>query len=342
MAGPYEARKITAAIERVKRPVNFLWNILIGKEIEEVVQEIEIHSKDNGRVRAAFVGPMSNGILIEREGFAVERYKPPFISLKIPATAESAYQQQFGEGIYVTGKKDLNKILKKQVAEDLKTLKTIAHRTKIWALSQLVMTGVFPMGDGKEGIRYGNFALKVLTGTDKFDNVDSDIIGWLSNQKLEIQKNTGNVVDTVIVTPDVARSIINNKVLMEKVRILNDTLIDLKPKEKEPGVSYIGYIPEIDTKIYSYMDWVKEYGKPNEEPILPDGTLLYFKAKSFRVNYGSFPFREKITDKAKIFIGKEAVKTVPSSEGNTDLLELKSSPLIIPEDAQGWIAAKVI
>ncbi|UUV18038.1 major capsid protein [Fusobacteria bacterium ZRK30] len=342
MAGPYSARKITATIERIKRPVNFLWNIMIGKEIEEVVQEIEIHSKDNGRVRAAFVGPMSNGILIEREGFAVERYKPPFITLKIPASAESAYQQQFGEGIYVTGKKDLNKIIKKQVADDLKTLKSITHRTKIWALSKLLISGIYPMGDGKEGIKYGDFALKVLTGSDKFDAEDSDISGWLSQQKLEVQKNTGNVVDTVIVTPDVARCIINNKVLMEKIKVLNSTLIDLNPKEKEPGVSYIGYIPEIDTKIYSYMDWAKEHGKTTEEPILPAGTLLYFKAKSFRVNYGSFPFREKLTDKSKIFVGKEAVKTVPSSEGNTDLLELKSSPLIIPEDAQGWVAAKVI
>ncbi len=342
MPKTYEARKITAAIERVKRPVNFLWNIMIGKEIEEIVQEIEIHSKDNGRIRAAFVGPMENGTLIEREGFAVERFKPPFISLKIPASAESAYKQQFGEGIYVTGKKDLNKILKKMVAEDLKKLKEITHRTKIWALSQLLMTGIYPMGDGREGIRYGEFALEVLTGEDKFDTENVDIIGWLSSQKLKIQKKTGNVVDTVIVTPDVARYVINNKVLMEKIKILNNSLVDLKPKEKEPGVSYIGYIPEIDTKIYSYMDWAKELGKTTEEQILPDGTLLYFKAKSFRVSYGSFPFREKITDKSKIFIGKEAVKTVPSPEGNTDLLELKSSPLIIPEDAQGWIAAKVI
>ena len=342
MPGPYEARKITAAITRVKRPVNFLWNIMIGKEIEEIVQEIEIHSKDNGRIRAAFVGPMDNGILIEKEGFAVARYKPPFISLKIPATAESAYQQQFGEGVYITGKKDLNKILRKQVAEDLKTLKTIAHRTKIWALSKLLISGIYPMGSGKEGIKYGDFTLKVLTGTDKFDAEGSDIIGWLSNQKLDVQKNTGNVVDTVIVTPDVARYIINNKILMEKIKVLNSTLIDLNPKEKEPGVSYIGYIPEIDTKIYSYMDWAKEHGKKIEEPVLPDGTLLYFKAKSFRVSYGSFPFREKLTDKSKIFVGKEAIKTIPTSEGNSDLLEIRSSPLIIPEDAQGWVAAKVI
>lgn len=338
----YNARKITAAIERVKRPINFLWNILIGEEIEESVQEIEIHSKDNGRVRAAFVGPMSNGTLIERDGFEVSRYKPPFIHLKIPATAESAYNQQFGENIYITGKKDFNKIQKKQVAKDLKTLKTITHRTKIWALSQLLISGIYPMADGREGIKYGDFTFQILTGTDKFDDPESDIIGWLREQKLEIQKNTGNVVDTVIVTPDVAGAIQNNELIMKKIHILQDRLINLAPKEKEPGVSYIGHISELDLKIFSYMDWMKEYKGAQEEPILPDGTLLLVQAKSFRAKYGSFPFREKITEKAKIFIGKEAVKLVPAPEGDVDLLELKSSPLIIPEDAQGWAAAKVI
>lgn len=338
----YNAKKITAAIERVKRPINFLWNILIGKEIEEIVQEVEIHSKDNGRIRAAFVGPMSNGTLIEKEGFEVSRYKPPFINLKIPATAESAYNQQFGEGVYITGKKDINKILKKQVADDLKKLKEITHRTKIWALSQLLISGIYPMGEGKEGIKYGNFTFEILTGEDKFDHPDSDIIGWLREKKLEIQKNTGNVVDTVIVTPDVAGAIQNNQLIMKKIQILQGDLFHLKPKEKEPGVSYIGYIPELDLKLFSYMDWMKEYNSAAEEPILPDGTLLLVKAKSFRVSYGSFPFREKITEKAKIFIGKEAVKTVPAPEGDVDLLEIKSSPLIIPEDAQGRVAAKVI
>ena len=70
---------LTAIIEQTKAPKNFLYNLLVGEEKPEKVQDLEVHTKEAGRKRAPLVGRRQQGVFIEKDSFAVQRVKPAWI-----------------------------------------------------------------------------------------------------------------------------------------------------------------------------------------------------------------------------------------------------------------------
>mgnify|MGYP000922087456 CR=1 FL=1 len=64
---------LTAIIEQTKTPKNFLYNLLVGEEKAEKVQELEIHTKEAGRKKAPLVGKRQQGIFIVKDSFAVNQ-----------------------------------------------------------------------------------------------------------------------------------------------------------------------------------------------------------------------------------------------------------------------------
>ena len=337
MNGIYEIRTLIAAIKGIKSKNSFLYNLLIGKEIEERTATFEIHTKDGQRKKAPLVGRRDKGILIENTAFEKMVYSPPMIKIHTIASAEEFLTQQFGSTIYGNPMENASK----KLAEELSELKTVATRTKYWALAQLLITGVLPVEDGKEGIKYGEFTPEILTGTDKWDNSASDKMGYLRRKQIEQQKISGIVADTLIITPDVTEWLLKDKLILETLKATGNSVLSIEPKGLGDGTAYIGYLAELNMKIYSFIDWItNEEGK--EEPLLPAGTILGVKSKSFRIHYGAFQFRLKQNESSKLFIGKEAVRKVAIQGSEDDQLELHSAPLVIPNDAQGWFYTKVL
>ena len=333
----YEIRTLIAAIKGIKSKNSFLYNLLIGKEVEERTITFEIHTKDGQRIKAPLVGRRSQGVLVESTAFEKMVYSPPMIKIHTIASAENFLTQQFGSTIYGNPVENATK----KLSEELVNLKTIATRTKYWALAQLLTTGILPVEEGRKGIKYGEFTPEVLTGTDRWDHADSDKIGYLRTKQIEQQKISGIVADTLIISPDVTEWLLKDKLVLETLKATGNSILSIDPKGLGDGTAYIGYIAELNLKIYSFIDWItNEAGM--EETLLPAGTILGVKSKSFRIHYGAFPFRIKENEPSQLFIGKEAVRKVSLQGSEDDQLELHSAPLIIPNDAQGWFTTKVI
>lgn len=336
-------------LERKKIATTFLYELLIGKETVKATTKFEVDTKDGGRKMAPITGRLQDGVLMTREGFDVESFEPDMIKAAIVESASDAYAQQFGGNIYSTNKKNINKILEKLEAEDLTKLKQMVYRTKLWQLAKLVTTGIFPTQDGTQGIKYNpDFSMEILTGDNLFSSANANIIQFLRERKLNIQKDSAVVADIVLVTPDVAGAMMDNEKFKDIVKIYGDKVLNIMPKEIAKGANYIGHIAELNLDIFSFTDWVQRYDPATKkfldaEPLLPDGTLVMLQAKSFKMDYASFPFRETSSKPQKIFVGKEAVTTIYGRTAtDPDLLEIYCSPLISPVDAKGWISAKVL
>lgn len=338
----FTLKALTKVYEQIKPPHSSIWDKVIGKEIPEKTQKFEVHTKSAGRLRAALVGKREKGIFIAKSAFEVTTYEPPMIKLITINEAEEMFEQKFGKTEYASPEV----AAKEELARELKELRNIATRTKIWMLMTLLTTGVCPIGaKAEEGIKYDpDFTQEVLTDTDTFKNPDFDIVAYFEKKQEKIYKETGKEIDTIVVASDVVPYILKNKAVIADQQTINSNLIQLSQKTEtlSEGMKLIAFLPKLNLTIYSYVDWAKTPDEAEEQPLLPAGTIVGFKTKSFEVHYGALALREKAGVKARIFVEKEVVRPWYPDDSEDDELQYHSAPLIIPEDAKSYFCSKVI
>lgn len=334
-------KTLIAAFTQTKKPNLFLYNLLIGSSKAEKTEKFEIQTKVAQRKRVPLVGRREYGKLVREESFSQGLYQPSHIKAYKVIEEDSLLSQKFGETVYGT-KASYSEAQKQDFQGQLLDLKEIGFRTKNWMLCQLLTTGVLPTRDGAEGIEYGEYNSEVLTGDEKWSNPDADIIAQLRMKKIEIHKETGVVVDHLIITPDVTQDLLANNKIKEAFKNINSSgLMLYKPEELPEGTEYLGYIAELNLKIYAYIDWTSVEGK-DEEALLPEGTALLLRKGSFRTHYGALALRTKANSAKTLVITEEFVKVEYGTKDNEDdELKYYSAPLIVPNDARGWSFIKV-
>ena len=332
---------LTAIIEQTKAPKNFLYNLLVGEEKPEKVQDLEVHTKEAGRKRAPLVGRRQQGVFIEKDSFAVQRVKPAWIKLQAVNEAEAVFEQQFGQTPYA----DPQGVGKQMLADTMKNFKDIAFRTRQWMLIETLKTGVCPMESGVEGVKYGDINTEVLTGNDLFSNPNCNPIDYLEKKQTEIQKQTGVVIDTVIFSPDVAGAFLKNEKVKEylNTRHANYVRVNDSKAETDDGRKEIAYLPTLGITIFSFVDWYEDMETGNEEQVVPPKTCIGVKAKSFAFKYAAMSIRTEQGKPAQLLVKKEAIRKWYPDYSEDEELQYFSRPLCMPrEDVKSWFIATVL
>lgn len=336
-----DQRTLILALKQTKAPELFLYSLLVGAEKPEKTEKFEIQTKSASRLRVPLAGRRENGKLVRNESFYQALYKPGMIKPYKPITEDSLLVQKFGENAYGVPASYTNNQLK-GLKDDMLDLKTIGLRTKIWMLAQLLTTGTLPT-DKKEGISFGELNEVIMTGTDKWSDPTAPIIPQLRENQLNIQKTTGIVVDHLVITPDVVGAFLSNTGVKEAMKSTTGHSFVFDADKLSDSVAYIGFLPELNLRIFSYMDWSQLEGEEQEQALLPPGTALMVKKKSFRVHYGAIPVRTKVGQPKTLIQAQEFVKVeYGTKDEEDDELRYYSAPLIIPNDAQGWALLKVL
>ena len=337
----FNKKALTAAIEQIKNPQMFLWSLLVGTERTELTSKFEVHTKEAGRYRAPLVSKRSGGILIEKEGFTVSEYEPPMLKYHVLNKAEELFEQKFGETVYENG----TNVAQRELARQLKYLKDIGARTRLWMLATLVTTGVCPLEDGKKGIKFGNFQKEILSD-NAWSKSEADIIGYVKTKQLEIQKKTGYVIDSLVVSPDVEDAILKNDGIREYLKQTNANIVRINDSTSrgEHGGREVMYLPTLGITVYSYSEWVKDITdkEGEEEALFPAKTVIGFKKGSFKCQYGALALRPAPRTKAVLHVSKEVVRPLYPENSEDDLLQYLSAPLVSPIDAASWFCAQVL
>ncbi|QNM15510.1 major capsid protein [Fusobacterium hominis] len=333
---------LTKIYKQIKKPQISIWDKLIAKEVTKNTTKFEVQTKSAGRLRAPLVSAREKGVFIEKEAFEVTMYQPGLIKLYTINTAESLLEQHFGQTIYAENQ---DNIAKKELAESMIELRDISTRTKIWMLLTLLTTGVCPTGDGTAGVKYDkDFKQIALTSNDTFKNPQFDIVKWVEDRQNEIFKSTGIVIDSLVMAPDVVSYFLANEKVKEDQKNVNVNLIQLNQNVQrlDNGMKLVGFIPSLNITVYSYIDWAKEPGEKEETQLLPEKTIVGFKANSFTVYYGALALRPKQGENAQLFVEKEIIRPFYPEASEDNEIQYFSAPLIMPEDAKGYFAAKVL
>ncbi|MBC2855368.1 major capsid protein [Cetobacterium sp. 2A] len=331
----YSTTSLMKAKEKVKLPVLFLWNMLISKEKAHRAVELEIHSKVGNRTIVPLVGRRENGTFIKREAFQKRTYAPKMLKPYKMIDIDLLTQQQYGETIYGDPMRNLVKIM----MEDVEELKTIAIRTKQYLLSQLLTTGVLPANEGDEAIDFGEFKKVILSGHSLWTDLKSSPINFLKEQRKKIQKEMGVVPDTLILSAEVGAAFQENPEIRELLKLNQGVMISMAPREVQEGVAYLGYIPEINTTVYTFTDFVDDLKGITTE-LIPSNGGIYIKKKSFVCDYALITARLKQGQDAQTFVVDELIRKVEKDD--IDKVELLSSPFIRPETPGSWVYFEAI
>ena len=263
----FNLKTLTDIVSQTKKPKNFLYGLLVGQETAEKTQKFEIHTREAGREKAPLVGKRQNGIFIRKEAFSVQVVEPPYIKLNAVNEAEALFEQQFGQTEY-DNPIEAGKMM---LADTMRKFKEIGFRTRQWMLIETLRTGVCPMESGTAGIKYGDINKEILTGNDLFSSPNCNPIEYLEKKQTEIQKETGVVIDTIIVSPDVAGAFLKNEKVKEylNMRHANYVRVEDSKAENDDGRKEIAYLPTLGLTIYSFVDWYKDMETENEEQVIP-------------------------------------------------------------------------
>ena len=331
----YSTVSLMKAKEKVKLPILFLWKLLIAREKTFRNSELEIHSKVGNRTIVPLVGRRENGTFIRREAFAKRTYAPKMLKPYKMIDADLLTQQQYGESIYGDPMKALTKLMMDDVAE----LRTVAIRTKQWLLSQVLTTGVLPANEGDEAVDFGEFKKVILSGTSLWTDPTSSPIDFLKGERKTIQKEMGIVPDTLILSSETGAAFQEHPKIRELLKLNQGVMLQMAPKELEEGVAYIGYIPEINTTVYTFTDFVDDLKGVTTELIPPKGGI-YIKKKSFVCDYAVITARLKTGQDSKPFVVDELIRKVEKDDD--DKIELLSASFIRPEMPGSWVYFEAI
>lgn len=339
----YELQVLIAALGQTKKPNMFLWNLLVRAIKERDKAKFEVHTKNARRRMAPFVGKYSGGKFFKKEGFAVSEFEPGKIMPKTVAHADEILNQQFGQtqyGNYISAED----MAVNQIVDELEELDIAITRTENWMLSKLLTTGVIPIvGDTvNRAITFGEANKEDLSGTSLWsDTSNSDPINYLKKKQLEVLKETGILIDSIVLGTDAATAFQNHPKVTEKLKYTSADVLRIEPRNLGDGAKFLGTIPELNLDIYTFIDWVVNSENDTEEEIFPTKGVLGCKKGSIVVNYGAIP-QMNDAEQNQLFIGSRIPKHWADKDKDVKYLRLGSAPLPVPDDARGWFYSKVL
>lgn len=333
----YELLVLIAALKQRKKPNMFLWNLLVRGTKARDKAKFEVQTKKSRRIMAPFVGKYENGVVLMNEGHNVTEFAPGQIKPIIRAEANELLEKPFGGTIY-DSEVTKDDLVDDQQAEELAILDEAIQRTEFWMLAQAMTKGRIPIV-GKSidtALVYGcdpsNF--EVLSGTSLWTNEASDPLKYIEGKQNKILKDTGILIDSLVLTPSAATAFKNHPKIKDKLDLNQADILRIQPRNLGDGATFLGTITELNIDVYKFIDWVVNVETGVEEPILPEGGALFVKAKSVEVHYGAIaqiPWGEK---KRQLFVGDRIPKYFVDND--SEMLRLASAPFPNPDDVDGF------
>lgn len=281
----FNTRKMLAMLEQRLPPRTFFLSTFFGGAPaihDTMAVDIDIVGS-GGRRMAPFVSPLHQGKVVDRAGYRTETFKPPYIKMKMPTTAQQLLTRQPGEVIYGAGNPESR--ARAQLARDMATLDDLLIRREEWMAREAIVNGaVTCTGDGISllvdfGYQTDTHKL-TLAAKAKWDYVASDRtsnpIEDLRTWRLSIIKRCGIAPTMALMGSSAVKAfrahpdVVNKDDLLSMRRVESGQLdVKLLPN----GVTYWGHITELGLDLYSYDEWYLD-DAGNEQPMMPVGKVV--------------------------------------------------------------------
>jgi len=311
--------------------------------------DVLIEYRDGNKKLAPFVAPRKGGVTILRSGYNMERFTPPNIAPRRILTLDDLNRKGFGEALFskLTPEQRQFTILMKDV-EELGEL--ITRREEAMAAETLLNNGCvmkhiaddIDLADEKE-IRFyeGDSNPAVYTPATSWDDTGARIIDDIATM-IRLLTARGLPATDLIVAPDVATILLHDAEIKEMLDIRHYNLGGVDPALLPSGAAKIARL-----NIYGRMIDVLSYDETyedetgNTKQFIPAGHVVLTAPACGRTLYGAVSQVEQTDGQFHTYAARRVPKYISSAEGNTRTLTITSCPLLIPNNKNAWISAKV-
>lgn len=311
--------------------------------------DVLVEYRDGNKKLAPFVAPRKGGVTILRNGYHMERFTPPNIAPRRILTLDDLNKKGFGEALF-------SKLTPAQrqavmLIKDLEEMgELITRREEAMAAETLLNNGCvmkhiaddIDLADERE-IRFyeGDSNPAVYTPAATWDDAEAKIIDDIAAM-IRILTARGLPATDLIVAPDVAAILLRNAEIKEMLDIRHYNLGGVDPALLPSGAAKIArlniYGRMIDVLSY---DETYEDGDKNTKQFIPSGHTVLTAPACGRTLYGAVSQVEQTDGEFHTYAARRVPKYISSADNNTRTITLTSCPLLIPNNKNAWITAKV-
>lgn len=314
-------------------------------------EDVLVEYKDGSKKVAPFVAPRQKGITILRGGSYMERYTPPLVAPRRVLTIDDLSRRGFGEALLSTLTPEQRQAT--MIMQDMDELSEMITRREELMASEILTSNkcimkhyaddlttpveekVIQFYDGQTnpaeyipGVKWD------ATGAKIIDDIFA-MIGMLSSRGLP--------ATDLVVASDVAATIINNEDIQKQFDLRNFNVGSYNPQELTNGVSQLITLNVYGRNItvFSYDETYKD-DKDDDTPIIPSGTVVLTAPGAGRCLYGAITQIEQSDGNFHTYTGRRIPKYLSDALADVRTITLSSAPLLIPNNKNPWIVAKVL
>lgn len=312
--------------------------------------DVLIEYRDGSRKLAPFVAPRKGGVTMLRNGYNMQRYTPPFVAPRRGLSIDDLRKRGFGEALFsqLTPAQRESALVLRDVEE---MSEFISRREEAMAAETLLTNGCImkhiaddvTKGDEMEIHFYdGATNPAIYTPDNDWDASGATIIEDMAAMAYELTSHGLPAAD-LIVAPDVADAILANEKIQKLLDLRNYNIGSVDPLVLPAGATRVAVLNAKGRMInvLSY-DETYEADDGTTKQFIPAGYAVLTAPGAGRTLYGAVSQVEQSDGQFHTYAGRRVPKYLSDANGNTRSLTISSRPLLIPNNKNAWITAKVI
>jgi hypothetical protein len=345
---PYKRRTLLRMLEQMKPAQTFFLSTFFDKnEDVSTTEYVDIDIIKGKRKLAPFVNPRNQGVMMEREGYTTNTYKPAYVKPKMVITVDDILHRQPGETIYGSEVNQTQRAAA-QLAKDLAYLNDCITRREEWMAAQALQTGKIPVVgygvDDEVDFLMDSSHKIVLTGTDTWDDhTNATPIQNLKTWARRVRQSSGlpptdcvmhtSVYDNFLQCEEVVGTSGGAKSLFDTRRI---DIGEIQPQQLPGGVTYVGRLRDVNVDLWTYEEWYYDEDAEEERSMMDvDRLILGSRVARTDRKYGAIRDLD-VTGAVKRF-----PKSWTEQDPSARYLMVQSAPLPVLTQVDAFLTAKV-
>lgn len=335
----FETRTMLAAMEMMVPANAFLRDTFFKKTVTFMTKSVDIDIRKGQRRVAVYVNPNDPGHLTERIGYTTLNYTPPYIKeMRTIEPKDLLFTRNFGGNIYDNVNPRTR--LAGMIADDLSELDKMITRAEEVQCKQALFDGEITFRTNDQKVTFPVTPThKIATMTNYWDDSTGKPLDDLRAWRTLIIKDSGLVPNIILCGTNAADALMNNPQLMDGKGKISSIMVDrgtINPQILPNGVTYIGYLSDVNCNVYSYDDWYLD-ASGVMQPVIPLDAV-FFGSTEARMDrlYGVIQVLEALAPVARFPRSWE----VPNP--SCRFMELQSAPLMVPHELDSYVVATVI
>lgn len=348
----YETHHLLMAVEQLNPPTTFLKDRYFptnGASDIFSTNDVLVEYRDGTKRVAPFVAPRKGGVTMLRSSYEVQRFEPPRVAPRRILTIDDLNKRGFGEALlsqYTPEMRQRALILKDaQELSEMITRREEAMAAEVMQTNACVMKHIADDVDvyDEKYIKFYSEGANPAQYTP-FGSWTADYEGVLGDLSAmaRLLTSRGLGATDLIIGSDVADSLLANKEIQRLLDLKNYEIGRIDPSVLGHGATHITTLNAKGRHI-NVICYDEEYTEGSEtKPYIDPKSVILTAPGAGRTLYGAVSQVEQGDGMFHTYTGKRIPKYLSNAEGDTRTLTLTSCPLMIPNNKNPFIVAKVL